>query len=270
MPPPERIEPDRRRELEEQSVEEEMREALRRRPAAAARDQQPGGFVDRGDAGRLLAEALRGRVTGEAVVLAIPRGGVEVAAAVAAELGAPLDVVIPRKVGAPGNSELGLGAVAEGVEVLDRRLIEALAVSDEYLRREIERQEEEIRRRTAVYRRGRPAARVEGRTAVVVDDGVATGGTATAALRWARDRGARRVILAVPVAPANGILRLSREADEVVTLLAPEHFQAVGQWYADFPQVADERVVELLEEANRAGPSGKPGNRPGERPAAGR
>jgi putative phosphoribosyl transferase len=270
MPPPERIEPDRRHELEERSVEEEMREAVRRRSAAAARAGGVGGFVDRRDAGRQLAEALRGRVTGEAVVLAIPRGGVEVAAPVAAELGAPLDVVIPRKVGAPGNPELGLGAVAEGVEVFDRRLIVALGVSAEYLRAEIERQEGEIRRRTAAYRRGRPAAPIEGRTAVVVDDGVATGGTATAALRWARDRGARRVILAVPVAPADGILRLSREADEVVALLAPEHFQAVGQWYEHFPQVADDRVVELLEAASRGDPPDEPRNHIGEGPAPGR
>lgn len=179
-------------------------------------------------------------------MLAIPRGGVEVGAAVARELDAPLDVVIPRKVGAPGNPELGLGAVAEGVEVLDAGLIATLAVGEDYVRGEVARQQEEIRRRTAVYRAGRTPPEVSGKVAVVVDDGVATGGTAVAALRWARARGAARVVLAVPVAPAETVRRLRPETDELVVLIVPAHFFAVGQWFGDFPQVSDERVVELL------------------------
>jgi putative phosphoribosyl transferase len=211
-------------------------------------------FADRREAGQRLAEMLEGLRGRRVVILGIPRGGVEVAAVLADALEAPLDVVIPRKVGAPGNPELGLGAVAEGVEVLDERLIRSLGVGEEYLRREIAAQEEEIRRRSAAYRGDRPPVDLEGRVAVVVDDGVATGGTAAAALRWARTRGASRVILAVPVAPPEAIQRLNEEADEVCVLTTPEPFFAVGQWYADFPQVSDEEVVQLLSRsADRGG-----------------
>jgi len=237
MPPPERVEPDRRGEIREREDEEEMRSSARE-------------FVDRTEAGTQLAALLRPLAEEDVVVLAIPRGGVEVAAVVAEELGAPLDIVIPRKVGAPNNPELGLGAVAEGVEVLDPSLIDALGVSREYLSAEIARQREEIRRRAQAYRGGRPQVDLREKVAVVVDDGVATGGTAVAALRWARLHGASRVILAVPVAPAEGVDRLRGEADEVVVLLAPRMFYAVGQWYQDFPQVSDRRVVELLAAAS--------------------
>lgn len=203
-------------------------------------------FVDRRDAGERLAAELGDLPGSDVVVLGIPRGGVEIAAVVAEALGAALDVVIPRKVGAPGNPELGLGAVAQGVEVLDRRLIELLGVDDEYLREEIAAQLEEIRRRSSAYRGGRPEVPLGGKVAVVVDDGVATGGTAAAALRWARSAGAARVILAVPVAPRESLARLSAEADEIRALATPEPFHAVGQWYREFPQVGDDRVVELL------------------------
>jgi putative phosphoribosyl transferase len=210
-------------------------------------------FADRRDAGEQLAASLAHLAGEYVVVLGIPRGGVEVAAIVARALKAPLDVVIPRKVGAPGNPELGLGAVAGDVEVLDERLIGMLGVSDEYLRGEIEMQRQEIARRSAVYRGDRPEVSLEGKIAVVVDDGVATGGTAAAAVRWARARGASRVILAVPVAPAEAVWRLSKEADEVRVLAQPEPFYAVGQWYRDFPQVEDRRVIELLSGSSGAG-----------------
>jgi putative phosphoribosyl transferase len=210
-------------------------------------------FADRRDAGERLAAALD-HLRGEAVVvLGIPRGGVEVAKVVAQELGAPLDVVIPRKIGAPGNPELGLGAVAEDVEVLDEHLIRVLAVSEDYLTQEIARQREEITRRSSAYRRGRPPIALEGKIAVIVDDGVATGGTAVAALRWAHAHGAKRVVLAVPVAPVEATRRLQADADEIVVLASPEPFYAVGQWYRSFPQTSDERVVELL--SNSAGES---------------
>jgi putative phosphoribosyl transferase len=203
-------------------------------------------FRDRVEAGRRLAEELAGLRGQDVVVLGIPRGGVEVAAEIARMHGWPLDTVIPRKVRAPGNPELGLGAVAPGVRVLDERMIRTLGVTEEYLEREISEEEEEIRRRSAAYRGGRPAESLEGKVAVVVDDGVATGGTAAAALRWARAQGASQVILAVPVAPASAVAKLSKEADQVVCLETPEPFFAVGQWYVDFPQTSDQEVVSLL------------------------
>lgn len=180
------------------------------------------------------------------MVYAIPRGGLAVAAEITRVHGWPLDVVVPRKLGAPGNPELGVGAVAPGVQVLDREMIERLGISSGYLEEEIVRQEEEIARRTEAYRGGRPEQDPEGRTAVLVDDGVATGGTAAAALRWVRARGARRVVLAVPVAPPEAVARLAEEADQVICLETPEPFHAVGQWYRRFPQVSDEEVVRLL------------------------
>jgi putative phosphoribosyl transferase len=206
-------------------------------------------FADRREAGERLAEMLGDLKGQDVVVLAIPRGGVEIGSILARALDAPLDIVVPRKVGAPGNPELGLGAVAEDVEVLDARMIRVLGVDDDYLQREISAQREEIRRRSAAYRGDRPPADLAGKVAVVVDDGVATGGTAAAALRWARSRGASRVVLAVPVAPAQALRRLQAEADEVRAVATPEPFYAVGQWYEDFPQTSDGRVVELLREA---------------------
>ena len=202
-------------------------------------------FADRREAGERLAQALR-HLEPNALVLAIPRGGVIVGDVVARELGVPLDVVVPRKVGAPGNPELAIGAVAPGIRVLDTRMVRALGVSERYLEREIATQEAEIERRQQAYRAGRPSQPVSGRVAVVVDDGVATGSTAVAALRWARAQGAERVVLAVPVAPPQTIDRLRVEADEVVALETPQPFLAVGEWYRDFDQTTDEQVVSAL------------------------
>jgi putative phosphoribosyl transferase len=203
-------------------------------------------FADRIDAGERLAKGLAHLAGSECVVLAIPRGGVIVGEVIARELGAPLDVVVPRKIGAPGNPELAIGAVAPGIRVLDPRMVGALGVTDRYLEREIAEQEAEIERRQNAYRGGRPPQPVEGRVAIVVDDGVATGSTAVAALRWARARGADRVVLAVPVAPPQSLERLRAEADEVVVLETPQPFLAVGEWYRDFDQTTDEQVVSAL------------------------
>jgi putative phosphoribosyl transferase len=203
-------------------------------------------FADRIAAGERLAKGLAHLAGSECVVLAIPRGGVIVGEVIARELGAPLDVVVPRKIGAPGNPELAIGAVAPGIRVLDPRMVGALGVTDRYLEREIAEQEAEIERRQRAYRGGRPPRPVEGRVAIVVDDGVATGSTAVAALRWARARGAERVVLAVPVAPPQSLGRLRAEADEVVVLETPQPFLAVGEWYRDFDQTTDEQVVSAL------------------------
>ena len=203
-------------------------------------------FADRVDAGERLAKDLADLAGSECVVLAIPRGGVIVGEVIARELGAPLDVVVPRKIGAPGNPELAIGAVAPGIRVLDPRMVGALGVTDRYLEREIAEQEAEIERRQRAYRGGRPPQPVEGRVAIVVDDGVATGSTAVAALRWARARGAERVVLAVPVAPPQSLDRLRAEADEVVVLETPQPFLAVGEWYRDFDQTTDDQVMSAL------------------------
>jgi putative phosphoribosyl transferase len=203
-------------------------------------------FADRVDAGARLAEALERFAGHDGVVLAIPRGGVVVGEVVARALGAPLDVVVPRKIGAPMNPELGIGAIAPGIRVLDPRMIQMLGVTPDYLEREIETQEREIERRERAYRGPRPPVDVRGKVAIVVDDGVATGGTAIAALRWARGAGAERVVLAVPVAPGRALARLRDEADEVDVLSAPDPFSAVGEWYGSFRQTSDREVVEAL------------------------
>jgi putative phosphoribosyl transferase len=204
-------------------------------------------FANRVEAGKQVAQALEHLSGEQVVVLGVPRGGVEVAAEVASQHGWDLDIVIPRKIGAPFNPELGLGAIAPGVRVLDERMLRTLGVSEEYLEREIQAQEEEIHRRSEAYRGGRPPADLKGKTAVVVDDGIATGGTAIAAVRWAKAQGATRVVLAVPVAPREAVARLAKEADEVVCLDTPEPFYAVGQWYGDFPQTQDHEVIRLLD-----------------------
>jgi predicted phosphoribosyltransferase len=153
---------------------------------------------------------------------------------------------VPRKIGAPRNPELGLGAVAPGVRVVDAAMMRRLGVTDEYLEDEIAAQEREIERRSAAYRGGRPPVAVDRRTAVVVDDGVATGGTAIAALRWARAAGAREVVLAVPVAPPQVLPRLARECDRFVVLETPDPFAAVGEFYRRFDQASDGDVVRAL------------------------
>jgi len=203
-------------------------------------------FADREEAGIRLAAALADAVTGPSVVLGIPRGGVLVAVPVARGLGAPLDLVVPKKVGAPFNPELGLGAVAHGVRVLDEDLISRLGVTPEYLEREIALEEAEIGRRTAAYRRGLPDLKLEGRTAVIVDDGVATGGTALAAARWARAQRAPTVVFAAPVGPPGTAARLGAACDTVLLLHAPHAFAAVGEWYDRFDQVSDDEVRAAL------------------------
>jgi putative phosphoribosyl transferase len=203
-------------------------------------------FTDRVEAGERLAEVLAARVRPPVVVLAIPRGGVIVGACVADRLDAPMDVVVPRKVGAPGNPELAVGAVAEGVEALDGDAIHRLGLDPAAVRAEVARQTVEVARRTATYRRGRPPLDLAGRTAVLVDDGVATGWTCVAAARFTRRAGAAGVLVAVPVGPAGLARRLRPVVDEVVVLQTPEPYLAVGQAYQRFPQVGDDEVLRCL------------------------
>jgi len=203
-------------------------------------------FRDRTDAGEQLGAALSNLDVGTAVILGVPRGGVVVAVPVARALGGLLDVVVPRKIGAPGNPELGVGAVAPGVTVVDEHLVRRLGISTEYLRAESARQLAEIDRRLAAYRVDVEAVSLAGPTAVIVDDGVATGVTAIAALRSARLAGATRVIFAAPVAPALTAAKLGEDADRVIILSTPGSFIAVGEWYDRFDQVSDEEVRAAL------------------------
>ena len=206
-------------------------------------------FIDRIDAGRQLAAALidlRDR-SDQIVVLAIPRGGVIVGRELARSLHAPLEIILTRKLGAPNNPELAIGAVAEdGTTLIDAELVNYLSVSNSYLDREIENQKCEMQRRVGIYRRGRERIAVTNKIAIVVDDGVATGSTLIAALRSVRAAGVNEVIAAVPVGPNDIVRRLRHEADRVVCLLMPIDFWAVGQHYLRFDQVSDEEVVEAL------------------------
>ncbi len=205
-------------------------------------------FRDRADAGRQLAAALDGFRDRRPFVLAIPRGGVAVGFEVAAALSAPLDVIVPRKLRAPYNPELAVGAVAhDGSVYLDTDLVRSLHAPQDYIREEIATQLEEIRRRMRLYRGERPTPDLSGYTAIVVDDGIATGATMIAALRAARAMHPTRLVVAVPVAPRGVVDRLQTEADEVYCLYTPEVFYAVGQFYDDFGQTIDDEVIRLLQ-----------------------
>jgi putative phosphoribosyl transferase len=204
-------------------------------------------FRDRRHAGRLLGERVRALGLSRPIVLGLPRGGVVVAAEVAQALGAPLDVLVVRKLGAPGNPELGIGAIAEGgVSVLNESLIARLGVRPRDLEAVTQREARELERRTAAYRRGRAPLELGGGTAVVVDDGLATGYTARAAVAAARRRGASSVVLAVPVAAPETVREFAPLVEAVVCVEMPEFLYAVGASYADFSQTGDEEVERLL------------------------
>jgi putative phosphoribosyl transferase len=209
-------------------------------------------FRDRVDAGRQLALRLAEFRKEAPVVLGLPRGGVPVAYEVARSLDAPLDVCVVRKIGAPGQPEFGVGAVAEdGVVYIQRETLRYLGIVESDLADDIAAQQAEVEQRTRRFRRGRAAVDVRDHTVIVVDDGVATGGTARAALQTLRSRGAARVILAVPVGASDTLDELATVADEVVCLRPREQFRAVSLWYEDFEPTTDEEVITLLARAER-------------------
>lgn len=204
-------------------------------------------FRNRTDAGNRLATLLREQGVDADVVLAVPRGGLPIGRAVADALDVPLDIVAARKLGAPSNPELAIGAVAsDGTVWLNGSIIDSLGVSDEYVERTREEEAEVAADKLDRYRRGRPPLDLEGKVVLVVDDGVATGATTIACLRQVRAAGAKRTVLAVPVAPPDTLVHLRDEADEVVCVETPQYFGAVGAFYDDFGQVSDAEAMSYL------------------------
>ena len=222
-------------------------------------------FADRREAGAALVHAIQDKDLVDPVVLALPRGGVPVAFEIAKALQAPLDILLVRKIGAPGHEEYGIGALVDGAApqvVIDEAAARMVGASDAYIEREVARQLAEIERRRAAYQTTRPIP-LDGKTVIVVDDGIATGGTVRAALRALAKLAPRRVILAVPLAPREVLADLSRLCDEVICLSSPDPFYAVGAHYRNFTQTEDAEVIRLLAEARQwakaeaAGPSGQ-------------
>ena len=210
-------------------------------------------FTDRSEAGRRLAERVRPFAVDDPLVLALPRGGVPVGAELARRLDADFDVLVVRKIGLPGQPELGVGAIAEDGRVLyDDFALARMHVPRQALSDTVSAERDELARRRRVYRGERPAPRIAGRDCVIVDDGVATGGTARAALRMVRQAGPSHLILAVPVASPEAIELLHEEADALVVLSAPDNFRAVGEWYRDFDQLSDRHVTAIMADYGRA------------------
>ena len=201
---------------------------------------------DRVEAGKRLASAVKS-VGKDAIILGVPRGGVVVGFEVAQALCVPLDIIVTKKIGAPENPELAIGAVAEdGTYILDEDILRQIYVPKEYITEQVERQKQEIQRRLIRYRGDVPYPNLKNREVVVIDDGVATGSTLKAALRLLRGKGAKTVVVAVPVGPPETIRELRKLADRVVVLFTPEPFYAIGQFYVDFSQTSDKEVIELL------------------------
>jgi len=205
-------------------------------------------FRDRLEAGRFLGAELARRAYGpNPIVLALPRGGVPLGQAVADALKAPLDVVIVRKLGVPWQPELAMGAIAGDTRVLDFQLIRDLRIPDEEIEKVVRRETEEWKRRERLYRGGQPAPNLAGRTVFLVDDGLATGSTMSAAARHVRSQQPGRLVIAVPVGSSEACHRLKKEADDCVCLATPEPFYAVGEWYLEFGQVSDDQVCAVLQ-----------------------
>lgn len=215
-------------------------------------------YADRRQAARLLGKSLAGYETYHPLILGIPRGGVVVADTIAQELKTDLDIVLTRKLGAPGNPELAIGAVSENGRIhLQHEIAEKVGADEDYIEQEADRQLAEIQARRQRYRRVRPKAPLEGRTVILVDDGVATGATMQASLWAARAEAPKEIVIAVPVGAQDAIERLEHEADDVVCPYVPPYFYAIGQFYADFGQVDDQEVVEILRRYSRQSEDGR-------------
>lgn len=209
-------------------------------------------FEDRKDAGRKLAARLAVYKGNCSFVLAIPRGGVVVAYEIAKALDAPMDLIIPRKLGAPWNPELAIGAVTQdGTVVLNDEIVQQLDVPKNFIDYEVAEQIKEIERRMKRYRGEAPPPELAGKTVILVDDGIATGATTRAAVRSIKKGKPKRLVIAVPVAPPEAVRLLAKEADEVVVLDTPEWFMAIGQFYNNFDQTSDEEVVDLMAKAKK-------------------
>lgn len=208
-------------------------------------------FKNRKEAGQLLAERLvdfKGKK--HTLVVGIPRGGVPVAFQLAKSLNLPLDIVVTRKLGAPGQKELAIGAIGpKGVSVFDEDLIERLKVEKEYQQSIIQKEKKEIKQRVRKFRGKKKESDFGGKTVILVDDGIATGSTVEAAIKYLRKKGTKRVILAVPVAPLESVDKFKKIANEFVVIDTPKDFYAVGQFYKEFPQTSDEEVIKLLQNA---------------------
>jgi len=217
-------------------------------------------YRNRSDAGKRLALELAGYKSQDPLILALPRGGVPVAAEIAQALDAPLDLILVRKLGAPFEPELAMGAIIDGAEpyvVRNEDVLALIAMSEEEFKRICERELAEIERRRKLYLKDRPRAEPKDRVVIVVDDGVATGATTRAALQAIRKRSPRKLVLAVPVAPTSTLEELSGEADDIVCLQSHEPFYAIGLYYSDFHQVSDKEVIDVLSQVRAPEPSGK-------------
>lgn len=209
-------------------------------------------FKNRTEAGKQLAQKLNFLKGQECVVIGIPRGGVVVAYEISRELKVPLDIEIPRKIGMPHSPETAIGAVTEdGTVIWNQQLLSFLNFSEHKMKEIAENQVKEISRRTKIYRGEKPKEELENKNVILVDDGIATGYTIMAAIKSIKKRNPKKIILAVPVAPAEAIRELEKEVDQIICLLIPANFYAVGQFYHDFGQTSDTEVIELLKKANK-------------------
>lgn len=205
-------------------------------------------FKDRRDAGKkLIPQLSKYKDSKNVIVLGLARGGMVTASEVASGLNIPLNVVVVRKIGAPNNEELALGAIAEhGEGIFNEHLVGILGVSHDYLKKEVERQKKILKERLSLYRGKSPAPDLKGKTVILVDDGIATGASMRVAIKSVRDAGAKKIVLAVPVAAPDSLDKIAKEVDEVICLSSPVFFEAVGGFYQEFDQTSDEEVIHLL------------------------